>query len=395
MASSQSQPNSKRKTLPALAGLMIAGALLLQAQAPASAAAAKVEQAPATPAHTIFLPLTGGANTTIAPEPVETTSQIYWGAMVDGQAPSPERLALFAEFEQQAGKQMAILHWGEPWKMDGDFMPFQTSYFNNVRSRGSIPMLDWGSWNLGDGKDQPAFRLSTIAAGAYDSYIQQWARDAKAWGHPFFLRFDWEMNGNWQFPWAEQINGNQSGDYIQAWRHVHDIFTANGASNATWVWCPNIGGSTTRDLAALYPGDNYVDWTCLDGYNKYDTWLSFNTVFSSAGINWLDNSYADLVALAPSKPIMIGETGSLEAGDGGAKKADWIRKAFSSELTTSFPQIKAVVLFDWNDNSSKLATLPINSTPASQAAFAQSISSSLFASNDFAGLNTAKVQPLP
>jgi hypothetical protein len=291
---------------------------------------------------------------------------------------------------------MSILHWGEPWKMNGQFMPFQTSYVNNVRSRGSIPMLDWGSWELGYGATQPAFRLSKISNGTYDAYIRQWALDAKAWGHPFFLRFDWEMNGTWQFPWAEQINGNKRRDYIKAWQHVHDIFTQNGALNATWVWCPNIGGSTTRAVADLYPGDAYVDWTCLDGYNKYDNaWLSFNTVFSASGINWLNNSYNDVLAVAPNKPMMIGETGTLEAGDGGAKKAEWYKQAFSSQLTAQFPKIKAVVLFDWNDNSSTLASLPIDSTPTAQAGFAASIANSLFAANEFAGLANGKIQPLP
>ena len=36
------------------------------------------------------------------------------------------------------------------------------------------------------------------------------------------------MNGNW-FPWSEGVNGNQPGEYVTAWRHVHDIFTAVGA----------------------------------------------------------------------------------------------------------------------------------------------------------------------
>src|SRR3712207_8531028 len=46
------------------------------------------------------------------------------------------------------------------------------------------------------------------------------------------------MNGDWH-PFSEKRNGNQPGEYVKAWRHVHDIFTAVGANNATWVWCPN------------------------------------------------------------------------------------------------------------------------------------------------------------
>ena len=75
--------------------------------------------------------------------------------------------------------------------------------------------------------------------GHHDAYIRKFAEAAKAWGKPFFLRFNWEMNGDW-FAWAEGVNGNKAGEYVAAWRHVHDIFTQVGATNATWVWCPNV-----------------------------------------------------------------------------------------------------------------------------------------------------------
>ena len=288
---------------------------------------------------------------------------------------------------------MAILHWGQPWRMNGSNQPFQTAYFNNVRNRGSIPLLDWGSWDASGGPIQPDFQLNQIYDGQYDGYIQQWANDAKAWGHPFFLRFDWEMNGTWQFPWSEQLNLNQPGDYIKAWRHVHDIFTAAGAKNVTWVWCPNISSSVTRPFSALYPGDAYVDWTCFDGYNKYTDWLSFNTVFTGSGINWLSDSYQELLTVAPNKPIMIGETASLEAGDGGSKKAGWIADALGVQIPKALPKIKAVVWFNWDDNSPVLATLPIESSPASSAAFAAAIASDSYAANDFASLNTSPIPP--
>jgi len=277
--------------------------------------------------------------------------------------------------------------------MNGSDMPFQTSYFENTRHHGSIPLLDWGSSARGDGPLQPDFQLSTITAGLHDGYIHNWAEAAKAWGHPFFLRFDWEMNGNWQFPWSAQLNGNTASDYIWAWRHVHDVFAKVGATNVTWVWCPNVSSSTTLPYASLYPGDAYVDWTCLDGYNKYNTWLGSNTIFTGAGINWLYDSYHELLAVAPNKPIMIGETASLEAGDGGAKKAAWITDAFTVQLRDHLPAIKAVVWFNWDDNSPDYATLPIESSLASTTAFANAIGSGYFAANEFANLNTSPIPP--
>jgi hypothetical protein len=369
-----------------------------------------------SPAKTVAMPLlpAGAVNAAVTPSTVfsgTTTSQIYlptivctypppavyWGALVEAQAPSTANMqpgGVFDIFETRAQKKMSILHWGQPWKMNGSYQAFYAPWFDNVRNHGSIPLLDWGSWHLGAGINQPDFKLSAIYNGNHDTYIQQWALAAKAWGHPFFLRFDWEMNGDWQFPWSEQLNGNQSGDYIKAWRHVHDIFTQNGVANVTWVWCPNISSPTTRALASLYPGDAYVDWTCLDGYNKYPVWLDFNTLFTGSGIDWLYNSYAEVLAVAPGKPIMLGEFASLEAGDGGAKKAAWIKDALDVQLPTRFPQIKAVAWFNWDDNNPAY-TFPIESSSPALSAFAAAIKSSYYAANDFANLDTSPIPPLP
>jgi beta-mannanase len=320
---------------------------------------------------------------------------VYWGALVASAAPSTANMqpgGIFSTFEARAQKKMSILHWGQPWKMNDSYQEFYAPWFDNVRNHGSIPFIDWGSWHLYAGINQPDFRLSTIYNGNHDSYIRQWALDAKQWGHPFFLRFDWEMNGNWQFPWSEQLNGNQPGDYVKAWRHVHDLFAQNGVTNVTWVWCPNISGPTTRAMSALYPGDAYVDWTCLDGYNQYDTWLHFQALFSGTGINWLYNSYQELLTVAPAKPIMVGETASLEAGDGGAKKAAWISSALIDQLPTSFPKIKAIVWFNW-DVGNPANTFAIESSPSSMEAFANAIRSGYYAANDFANLNTSPIPP--
>src|SRR5215212_6340896 len=215
--------------------------------------------------------IVGTTNTTRAAKSDAQTagSTIYWGASF-GVAPSSANLAgAFSTFESRSKKKMAIIAWGQPWQMpDGSWGEFQTSYFSNVRNHGSIPMLTWGSQRLGSGIDQANFQLRDIYGGTYDTYIRRWATAAKSWGHPFFLRFDHEMN-SWGFPWAEGktdsgviVNGNSAGDFVKAWRHVHDIFKSVGATNVTWVWAPNQIGNTDRYpvLSTLYPGDAYVDW---------------------------------------------------------------------------------------------------------------------------------------
>src|SRR5260221_460890 len=269
----------------ALGAVLIASIFLLQAQSAALAAESRVPTvanggAPSSLAaasagpHTLFLPMIFGTGTA-TPPPAQPTQRIYWGALVDGQAPSPEKIAVFDAFEQQSGKKMSILHWGQPWKMNGQFVAFQNQYMDTVRSRGSIPMLDWGSTEAGSGFNHHAFELSNITHGKFHRSFPQWL-------------------------------------------------------------------------------------------------LSLN------------------------EPLMIGETGSLEAADGGALKAEWFQRAFSAaELTQNFPHIKAVVVFDWDDNSELLATLPIDSSPAAIDAFAETIASDKFASNEFAQLGGTVIQPLP
>jgi mannan endo-1,4-beta-mannosidase len=321
--------------------------------------------------------------------PTQTTTAtkvapaVYWGAYVNG---VPWNMSLQDAFEADAGKPVSIIHWGQPWIHNGDLQPFYAGDFDHVRQRGALPLLDWGSWDYSLGVNQPDFQLADIYNGAYDGYISQWATSAKAWGHPLFLRFDWEMNGWWQFPWSEQLNGNQPGDYVKAWRHVHDIFTQVGASNVTWVWCPNIISSQSTPLASLYPGDAYVDWAAMDGYNfgtdRGNSWQTFRQVFSP--------TYDQLLQLAPSKPIMIAETASSE--NGGAKAA-WIADALSVQLPNNFPRIKALVWFNWNDNDPSLSW-PIESSQASINAFAGGIANSYYATNNFANYESKPIPPL-
>jgi mannan endo-1,4-beta-mannosidase len=317
------------------------------------------------------------------------SSQIYWGAYVDG---APFDTSRITDFENDAGKKQSIVHWAQPWSMNGSMQSFQTPQFEAVRKRGSIPMLGWGSWALGgSATSQPNYQLADIYNGHFDSYITKWAQAAHAWGHPFFLRFDHEMNGNW-YSWSERTNGNKAGDFVKAWRHVHDLFRQAGATNATWVWCPNLTSKTTTPLSGLYPGDSYVDWTCMDGYNwgtdHNNKWYSFSQVF---GVNpWTQHStYKDILAVAPNKPMMIGETATSK--DGGDPAA-WIRDVLQTQLPKNFTAVKALVWFNWNVND-PVIDWPIESTSAMQSAFRSGISSSYYASNQFANLPSGPIKP--
>jgi hypothetical protein len=100
------------------------------------------------------------------------------------------------------------------------------------------------------------------------------------------------------------------------------------------------------------------------------------------------NSYQEMLTLAQAKPIMIGEIGSVETG---GSKADWITDMLQTQLPRHFPQIKAFV---WTDARFAGANWPIESSASAQAAFAQGISSSYYATNSFGSLSASPIPPL-
>ncbi|MDQ6673867.1 MAG: hypothetical protein M3069_24515 [Chloroflexota bacterium] len=329
------------------------------------------------------------ATSSTVAQSVSAQPSVYWGAYLGAR---PEDSQALDTFEQLANKRMAIIQWGQPWWRRGAYEPFQTSYFQRIRDRGAIPLLDWAAWDTCCGSEQPQFQLRSIVLGSHDAYLTQWARAAKAWGHPFFLRLNPEMNGWWS-PWSEQANGNVAGDSIAAWQHIVDLFRAQGATNVTWVWCPNIEGQYSTPLDQLYPGDDYVDWTCMDGYNwgtdRNNSWQTFRQVFSGSNYNGGRDTYNDLLSLAPSKPIMIGETASSENG---GSKAPWITQALATDLLTRFPQVKALLWFNWNANDPTLGW-NIDSSPEAQAAFAEAIGLPAYAANDYRSLSVSPIPP--
>lgn len=139
-----------------------------------------------------------------APPPI-ASHRILWGALVDGDAYGPGRydppwdMTSLSTFETHAGKAASIVHYGQFWRSGGVVQPFYAGDHQRVRDHGAIPMLDWNPWDSSSGGSatQPDFALARIIAGDHDAYIRSWATGARDWGHPLFLRFAHEMNGDW------------------------------------------------------------------------------------------------------------------------------------------------------------------------------------------------------
>jgi hypothetical protein len=272
------------------------------------------------------------------PAGASAQQSIAWGAFTPG---APENLSTMEALNQRVGRRAAI--WQTYKNFDQDPFPYVT--VGRAWEAGGVPFITWEPFNR---------NLRGIARGDHDSYLRKSARQARDFGKPILLRFAHEQNGNW-YPWGLGVNGNTPGDHIAALRRVVRIFREEGAHQVKHVWSPNVGS-----FEAFWPGDEYVDYLGLDGYNFgsiYNDWRSFEEIF--------DSSYRQIVRLS-KKPLIITEFSSNERG---GDKAAWVRHTFSADVARRYPRIRAYVWFDENKESDGEADWRVNSSGASLDAF--------------------------
>jgi hypothetical protein len=211
-------------------------------------------------------------------------------------------------------------------------------------ARGQTSLVNWEPF----GAD-----FHDIVAGAYDTQITAQARAAAALERPVLLDFAAEMNEE------EGWGGHDPELYVAAYQHIHDLFAPHDRGTVQWVWAPNNTDSDEAPPAIeYYPGDDYVDWTGMDGYNWGTSdpdfeWQSFADVFR--------DTYAVLHEIG--KPVIIAETASAEEG---GDKSRWIA-GIAPTLRSDFPDVKALVWFDVD----KERDWRIRSTEATEVAFAE------------------------
>jgi hypothetical protein len=259
--------------------------------------------------------------------------------------PAPFEIRAFDEYKQVSDKRPAFLMWYQAWDRKADW-EFNTRACISTYQRGAVPVITWEPWDPGtkdrfleDTVEQRTYRLKRIVAGDFDAYITSWARAAKAIGGPLMLRPMHEMNGAW-YPWGGAVNGNDAETFKAAWRHIHDIFVKEGATNVTWVWSVNwlsTPDTPENSFDAYYPGDAYVDWTGISGFNwgtstDQQEWRQFNEMYRGP--------LAYLETLG--KPIMVAEFASVPNG---GDKVAWITDAYK-RIREEHPEIKAVIYYD-------------------------------------------------
>jgi beta-mannanase len=269
-------------------------------------------------------------------------------------------------FESEAGVSPKIAMYYQDWNPNWSTALVDPKILDPIYERGVVPMISWTPYRAThDLRDQPAYRLRRIVAGAFDPYIKRAAAEAAALGKPLLVNLAPEMNGSW-FSYGAGVQGNTPREFRQMWRHVVGIFRAAGADDVRWVWSPNIyGKNTVHPFAPFYPGDSWVDVVGLDGYNwgysRRTAWESFQKLFGL--------SYAALTGLT-TKPIIVSETASAERG---GSKATWI-EGMGEAVERRMPRIRAIVWFD----RVKERDWKIDSSPSSLSAFQSMAASPLF-----------------
>jgi len=295
------------------------------APAPGSAAGAANPQAPQPTEPNAPPPET----TPSAPSKSEllNPSTRYFG-MYTTQAPF--NWATFDDAASAVGRSQNLVGYFGGWDQD-----YRANAVTRAWDRGLLPMLTWESRPIAAKNDvvvEPDYTLPKIIGGEFDAYLTRYAQDIVATGLPLAIRLDHEMNGVW-YPWAEttgsgaSINGNSPGDFVAMWQHVHDIFEANGANDyVIWVWAPNIVNNLPAakqgldTLRGLYPGDDYVDWVGVSGYQRPPYKADNNATFGYTYDRTLDQ-----LRELTDKKIILAEVGASETG--GTKPA-WVRSFF-------------------------------------------------------------------
>ena len=240
-------------------------------------------------------------------------------------------------------------------------LAFPSETVNAANAAGMATMISWQPWNPAKGKvAQPTYAPKAVAAGKFDKYITGWAKSAAKFNFPIYMRYAHEMNGPW-YPWGYGVKGNTAAQYVQAWRHIHDIFVANKATNVVWVWAPNtVNAKSKVSLKSYYPGSKYVDLIGPVGYARSNG-DTFKSVFKLT---------LDSVKKFSSKPVLISETACFTKLKSQVKCIE--------DLFSSITKDKSIVGFVWFNSNAKKSAWRLNGSK-SITAYRKSLSKYLAA----------------
>jgi beta-mannanase len=231
------------------------------------------------------------------------------------------------QFELEYGKKPYLVMVFVDW---GAYIDEQV--IKDVYAQDCVLFVTWEPWRAARKK---RINCNKILSGKYDRYIKSFAGRLKKIKKKVFLRFGHEMNGNW-YPWSGIKIGQER--YKAIYRYVKDTFDSEGVENIEWVFSINWENIPRKnDYSLYYPGDSYVDYIGIDGYNwgktqSWSRWMGFKDIFFKR--------YKEIGARF-QKPVLISEFG---CADKGGDKAVWIKDALRA--IKKMKEVKGFVLFN-------------------------------------------------
>ena len=214
----------------------------------------------------IFSTNAGGLTTAI--------SNKAWGAFPGGN----DAISL-NNFESVVGKPVGIMsvfiHWGNN-------KDFPTELSQVVGQKGKTLLIFWEAMDYNKTiNEQGPYSYDAINNGRWDSYIKNFAINARMYGAPVVIAPFSEMNGNWT-QWGITVGNNTAQKHIKAWRRIYGIFKSNNATNVKFAWvvnCNAVPDTFANRFEKFYPGNAYVDYVGVDGFNFGNPWLSWESIF--------------------------------------------------------------------------------------------------------------------
>jgi hypothetical protein len=259
-------------------------------------------------------------------------------------------------FNDLVGKDIGLVMYFADWWGSSSGAAFDTflsiliDYEITDPSRRPVIMITWAPLNgrtlNGCSKNygwNNVIPPADILNGDCDTYITNFANQINARPERYIIRFAHEMNIEDSKWWPRHFGPSEDASlYVDMYRYVHQKFVDAGVDNVEWMWSPNYASNPPDAWNAIpnyYPGDAYVDWIGLSGYNWYidgapDPWRTFDHLYDDV-LDDLTCRYA--------KPQIIAEIGSIE-GSGALTKAGWIADAYQN--VRNYPFVRSVVWFN-------------------------------------------------
>ncbi|MFH1395240.1 MAG: glycosyl hydrolase [Candidatus Omnitrophota bacterium] len=258
---------------------------------------------------------------------IERGNNCFTGAFISDK-PSGKDIR---EFKKDYGKKPFIVLVFVDWEQ---FVPDEV--INDVYKEDCVLMVTWEPWKA---QKKTGINYKELLEGKYDPYINEFAEKIKNIKKPVFLRFAHEMNGNW-YPWSGTKISKEL--YIKMYRYVHKLCKKAGANNVKWIFSINaedVPKEKNNYFLNYYPGNRYVDYVGIDGYNwgntySWSKWTAFKDIFKKP--------YKEITAKI-HKPVIIAE---FSSADTGGDKGVWIKEAMQE--IRRLRRVKAFVLFNVN-----------------------------------------------